>query len=411
MTRNCIFLSLLLCLPLSASNSLAAGPMPSNVSTGRVMGAITTVGANDPETQLIDIYKDIGSNRIAEAREKADALVAAYPHFRLGHLVRGDLLMMLTHPVNTFGAAPDAPPDKLKDLRAEAMVRIRSLQQRPDPELIPKAVLQVGADQKTVLLVDTRRSRLYVYVNDNGKLKLQTDYYISQGKLGINKFREGDQKTPIGVYSVNGRIPGQKLPDFYGTGALPLNYPNEWDRRNGRGGSGIWLHGTPSDNFSRPPLSSDGCVVLANPDLQALYAATEAGKTTVLISDGVEFISKAAWNVEHKAFSQLIEDWSRAAENNDPARWRASYSSRFRSGLGESLNTWFNRQQKGLNGAHGLTVKLSDVSLFLYPGEESMMVGTFTQETSIGKSKNITRKRQYWVKEDSGWKIIYEGTA
>ena len=126
MTRNCIFLSLLLCLPLSASNSLAAGPMPSNVSTGRVLGAITTVGANDPETQLIDIYKDIGSNRIAEAREKADALVAAYPHFRLGHLVRGDLLMMLTHPVNTFGAAPDAPPDKLKDLRAEAMVRIRS---------------------------------------------------------------------------------------------------------------------------------------------------------------------------------------------------------------------------------------------------------------------------------------------
>jgi murein L,D-transpeptidase YafK len=375
------------------------------------MGAITAVGANDPETQLIDIYKDIGSNRIAEAREKADALVAAYPHFRLGHLVRGDLLMMLTHPVNTFGAAPDAPPDKLKDLRAEAMVRIRSLQQRPDPELIPKAVLQVGADQKTVLLVDTRRSRLYVYVNDNGKLKLQTDYYISQGKLGINKFREGDQKTPIGVYSVNSRIPGQKLPDFYGTGALPLNYPNEWDRRNGRGGSGIWLHGTPSDNFSRPPLSSDGCVVLANPDLQALYAATEVGKTTVLISDGVEFISKAAWNVEHKAFSQLIEDWSRAAENNDPARWRASYSSRFRSGLGESLNTWFNRQQKGLNGAHGLTVKLSDVSLFLYPGEESMMVGTFTQETSIGKSKNITRKRQYWVKEDSGWKIIYEGTA
>jgi murein L,D-transpeptidase YafK len=385
--------------------------MPSNVSNGRVMGAITAVGANDPETQLIDIYKDIGSNRIAEAREKADALVAAYPHFRLGHLVRGDLLMMLTHPVNTFGAAPDAPPDKLKDLRAEAMVRIRSLQQRPDPELIPKAVLQVGADQKTVLLVDTRRSRLYVYVNDNGKLKLQTDYYISQGKLGINKFREGDQKTPIGVYSVNSRIPGQKLPDFYGTGALPLNYPNEWDRRNGRGGSGIWLHGTPSDNFSRPPLSSDGCVVLANPDLQALYATTEVGKTTVLISDGVEFISKAAWNVEHKAFSQLIEDWSRAAENNDPARWRASYSSRFRSGLGESLNTWFNRQQKGLNGAHGLTVKLSDVSLFLYPGEESMMVGTFTQETSIGKSKNITRKRQYWVKEDSGWKIIYEGTA
>jgi murein L,D-transpeptidase YafK len=410
MTRNRLFTTVLLCLTFypGASSAWAAGQMPP--VSGRT-GVIATVGANDAEARLIDIYKDIGAYRIAQAREKADALVASYPHFRLGQLVRGDLLMMAARPVNTFGAAPDAPPDKMRDLRAEAMVRIQSLQQRPDPELIPKAVLQVGNDQKTVLVVDTKHSRVYVYSNDDGKLKLQTDYYVSQGKLGVNKFKEGDQKTPIGVYSINGRIPGQKLPDFYGVGALPLNYPNEWDRRNGRGGSGIWLHGTPSDNFSRPPLSSDGCVVLTNPDLQALYTATEVGKTTVLISDGVEFISKAAWNKENKAFSQLIEDWSRDAESDDRSKLLANYSSHFRSGQGENLNTWFNRQQKGLNGAHGLTVKLSDVSLFLYPGEDAVMVGTFTQETSIGKNKNISRKRQYWVKEDTGWKIIYEGTA
>ena len=58
-----------------------------------------------------------------------------------------------------------------------------------------------------------------------------------------------------------------------------------------------------------------------------------------------------------------------------------------------------------------MTVKLSDVSMFLYPGEGAVMVGTFTQETSVGKNKNISHKRQYWVKEDAGWKIIYEGTA
>jgi murein L,D-transpeptidase YafK len=409
MTRNRIIPALLLCLSFDMSNSFAAGPMPPN--GGARSAVIATVGANDAETRLIEIYKDIGAYRIADAREKADALVASYPHFRLGQLVRGDLLLMAARPVNTFGAAPGAPADKMRDLRAEAMVRIQSLQQRPNPELIPKALLQVGNDQKTVLVVDAKRSRLYVYSNEDGTLKLQTDYYISQGKLGVNKLKEGDQKTPIGVYAINGRIPGQKLPDFYGVGALPLNYPNEWDRRNGRGGSGIWLHGTPSDNFSRPPLSSDGCVVLTNPDLQSLYGTAEVGKTTVLISDGVEFITKAAWNKEHKAFNELIEDWSRDAESDDRSKLLANYSSRFRSGQGENLNTWFNRQQKGLNGVHGLTVKLSDVSLFLYPGEDAMMVGTFTQETSIGKSKNVIRKRQYWVKEDSGWKIIYEGTA
>ncbi|MFT2658090.1 hypothetical protein, partial [Escherichia coli] len=77
---------------------------------------------------------------------KADALVAAYPTFRLGHLVRGDLLLMHARPVRNFGAMADGPGDKLKELRDEAMVRIRSLQEKPDPKLIPNAVLQVGED-------------------------------------------------------------------------------------------------------------------------------------------------------------------------------------------------------------------------------------------------------------------------
>ncbi len=42
-------------------------------------------------------------------------------------------------------------------------------------------------------------------------------------------------------------------------------------------GHGIWLHGTPSDTFSRPPKASDGCVVLANTDLDALAKNLQIG--------------------------------------------------------------------------------------------------------------------------------------
>jgi predicted Zn-dependent protease len=63
----------------------------------------------DPEALLIDIYKDLGANRLREAQAKADALVAAYPTFRLGHLVRGDLLLMHARPVRNFGAMADGP--------------------------------------------------------------------------------------------------------------------------------------------------------------------------------------------------------------------------------------------------------------------------------------------------------------
>ena len=60
---------------------------------------------------------------------------------------------------------------------------------------------------------------------------------------------------------------------FYGTAAFPISYPNEWDRRQGRNGFGIWLHGTPSDTYSRPPRASDGCVVLTNQDIQTMNSA------------------------------------------------------------------------------------------------------------------------------------------
>ncbi len=364
----------------------------------------------DPEALLLDIYKDLGNNRLQEAQNKADALVAAYPHFRLGHLVRGDLLMMHVRPIKNFGAITDGPADKLKDLRAEALVRIKSLQERPDPSLIPKPVLQVGDDQKNVLVVDTSRSRMFVYENQGGQLKYITDYYISQGRYGVNKSREGDQRTPLGVYYVNARIPGPKLPDFYGTGALPLNYPNDWDKRNGRSGSGIWLHGTPSDNFSRPPLSSDGCVVLANPDLQSLYATAEVGKTVVVISDNIQFINKTEWNKERNATS-FMDRWQQDMEAADADKLLTNYSPNFRSSIGESLSTWFGRQQKSLNGARPSSVKVRDLSLYRYPGKDEVIVSTFIQETSVGKNKNAIRKRQYWQLEGSQWKIVYEGNA
>jgi hypothetical protein len=43
------------------------------------------------------------------------------------------------------------------------------------------------------------------------------------------------------------------------------------DARRGKTGSGIWLHGTPPDQFVRAPKATDGCVVLANPDLERMH--------------------------------------------------------------------------------------------------------------------------------------------
>lgn len=364
-------------------------------------------GKPDPEVLLIEVYKALGANDLRNALAKADKLVEAYPNFRLGHLVRGDLLLLQTRPIKTFGAV-EGPEDKLKNLREEAMVRLKFLRERPDPDMLPRQVLQLREDQKHVLLVDAKRSRLYVYANRGGQLKLVTDYYISQGKLGVNKLKEGDQKTPVGIYYITSHLPGERLPDFYGSGALPINYPNEWDKINGRGGSGIWLHGTPSDSFSRPPLSSDGCVVLTNPDLHKLVSSVEVGKTPVVISESIDFVSKTKWENDRNLAARLVDSWRRDIESLNPNRVMDNYSRKFKSERGEDLKTWLAKHQQFLSGVRNLSIKLRDATYFFYPGREDMIVSTFTQESMFGKSKTSIRKRQYWAKEGANWKIVYE---
>ena len=380
-------------------------PVPAHAN-GNKPGTPTRL---DPEIMLIEVYKSLAANRLREAQSKADALVAAFPNFRLGHLVRGDLLLLHTQPIKSFGTAANAPAEKLNNLREEAIVRLKSLRERPDPELMPRAVVQMRPDQKNIILVDAKLSRLYVYQNDKGELKLVNDYYVSQGRLGVNKVKEGDQKTPIGVYYITSRLPGAKLPDFYGPGALPINYPNEWDKANGRSGSGIWLHGTPSDSYSRPPLSSDGCVVLTNPDLRELSASVEVGTTPVIISDDIKFVSKARWQADRTSANSMLEAWREDLASGDAQRLRTHYSRNFKSSArGQDLNGWLEKTQQSMLGARKFDVQLQDVSFFRYPDQKELIVAAFTQEAIIGKGKHVTRKRQYWAKESGQWKIVAE---
>lgn len=362
----------------------------------------------NPDALLIEVYKNIAVSNLKNAQLKIDELIEAYPHFQLGHLIRGDLLLMHTQAVSSFGASPNVSAERMKDFRDEASARLKAIRDKPDPDFIPRSILQLRDDQKQILLVDAKRSRLYLYENIDGTPRLVMDYYISQGKLGINKVKEGDQRTPVGIYYITSHLTGTKLPDFYGPGALPINYPNEWDKINGRSGSGIWLHGVSSDIFSRPPLASDGCVVLANSDFLNIAAAVEVGRTPIIISEQVEFISRTKWNADKQAASKLIEDWRTDLESMNQNRLLANYSRNFKTLQGEDINTWFLKQRQLNDSVRDISIKLRDVTQFRYPGKDEIIVSTFTQESIIGKSKTNIRKRQYWIKEASRWRIIYE---
>ncbi len=365
---------------------------------------------NTTETLLQKAIEEIGKLRFDTALVHIDNLIRIQPNFRLAHLIRGDLLLARVKTLSTLGDAPGKQTERITDLREEAIVRLRALRERHSDERIPRNLLQLRPDQKYAVVVDTSRSRLYFYRNDDGRLHLTTDYYISSGKAGAQKMREGDQKTPIGVYHVTSSLPRSKLSDFYGSGAYPINYPNEWDRHMGRNGHGIWLHGTPSNTYSRPPKASDGCVVLTNADLEALASNLQIGVTPVIISEGIEWVSPEELGTERKDFFTQLDRWRADWESRDTDRYLGHYSSKFSAGR-EDLDAWSRHKRQVNTGKTWVKVQLSNLSVFRDPGEKDMLVVTFDQHYQSNNLSNEMKKRQYWRQEDGRWRIVYEGAA
>lgn len=354
----------------------------------------TTYSDSGPEPQLARILAAIEQNKLDSALQQTEALLKQYPNFRLAHLIKGDLLLARGKPLATFGNAKNAPEEKLTDLREEAVARLKAYRDRPsDAGYVPRYLLQMQSDQKHAIVIDTQKARLYLYQNDNGRPRFVADYYISYGKLGAGKMREGDKRTPTGVYHVTSSLSTKKLGDFYGSGAFPINYPNEWDKRQGRNGYGIWLHGTPSDTYSRPPKASDGCVVLSNADLNALAKNLQIGLTPVIISNSIEWLSHDDWQNERTGLNKKIDEWRADWESRDVGRYLKHYSTKFRTK--EQTYEQFAQQKRQVNaGKEWVKVKLSNVSMFRDPKDELVVV-TFEQDYQSNNLNNQMRKRQY----------------
>lgn len=406
MRKTAPAIALIVLLTLTALG--AAGSMG---FTGGDSKPPATFSDSGPEPQLSKIFDEIEKNRLDKALEQTEALLTQYPKFRLAHLIKGDLLLARSMPLVTFGNAKNAPQDKLADLRDEAIARLKAYRNRQSTaDYVPRYLLQMQPDQEHAIVVDTQKSRLYLYRNDNGRPRFVADYYITHGKLGAEKMREGDKKTPVGVYHVTSSLPTKKLGDFYGSGAFPINYPNEWDKRQGRNGHGIWLHGTPSDTFARPPRASDGCVVLTNQDLDVVAKNLQVGLTPVIISDTVEWLSLDDWNRERNELNKTIESWRTDWESRDTGRYLSHYSKRFKSG--DQNFDEFAAQKKQVNAnKEWIKVKVNNLSVFRSPGKDEVVVVTFEQDYRSNNLDNQMKKRQYWLREDGKWKIIYEGSA
>ena len=398
---------------------LSAAFLPVNYakSISSTGSARQSAGVLEPEAVLLKTLAEISNQRPDNALAEIEKVINAYPNFRLAHLIKGDLLMARTRPISGVGNVTEAPQEQLDDLRDEARARVGRLQNGRPKDQVPRYLVQMPPEQRYALVVDTAKSTLYVFENKAGEARYVADYYVTIGKKGMDKFREGDNKTPLGVYHVTGSISREqlnnkygRLAEQYGVGALPISYPNEWDKRDGRNGSGIWLHGVPFDTYSRPPRASNGCVALTNEDFMTISASAQVGVTPVIIANGIEWASADATRTVRLDLGQALEGWRRDWESLHTDNYLKHYSAQFSNGK-QKVDAWAEHKYRVNAGKTWLKVKIDNVSMFYYPGASDLAVVTFDQDYNSSNLAGQSRKRQYWKKESSGWKIVYEGAG
>lgn len=375
------------------------------------------------EARLVGIYELIRQARHREALEQAEALTKDLPNFQLAQLVLGDLLTLQTRPLRTLGDVPDtkalAAEQQLRVLREQSRRRLLALTERPPEGAVPTQFLSLSTQSRHAIAVDASRSRLYLFENisvraDGGadktqspaRLKLIGDYYISVGQSGIDKLLEGDLRTPVGVYYITSSLDPSRLPDLYGSGALPINYPNALDVQRGKTGSGIWLHGSPSEQFARPPLASEGCVVLSNPDFESILARVETRTTPVVIANELNWVDPSALDQDRRRFEASLEAWRQSKSKGNLDQLRTHYSEQFNN-QGQNLNDWWPHMTSEVKAQGAREVQLKDLSMLNWRDKDDTMVVTFG-EVAQGQTRGLT-KRQYWIREEDQWKIFYEG--
>jgi murein L,D-transpeptidase YafK len=361
------------------------------------------------EGSFITGISAIRSNDLDSALNTFAHLAKERPNFKLAQLVYADLLASRAGPLTRIAANASVEKTQLQPLTEEAKVRVKYHQQPIARGFYPKNVIKMSDDQKHVIVVDMSLSRLYLFENNQGQPRLIKDFYASIGKKGADKLVSGDNKTPIGVYFITTRLLDENLPSKYGSGALPLNYPNALDYQLKKTGNGIWLHGSPTDTYSRAPLASEGCVSLTNEDFSELDSLVGIATTPVILGEKIEWLSLLQWQQQQEQALNLIAKWEQDWESLDKERYIRHYSEAFNSGK-DNYQTWKQKKAR-INGSKTfIKVELNNLSLYSYPDNKNILVSQFVQNyTSSNFKASNSHKRLYWKKEQEDWKIIYEG--
>ena len=401
----------------------AIAPYPASAGTLPPGSPLAGAFVGSPESRLIGIYRAIGEQQTDVAIDAAAALTHDVPSFKLAQFVYADLLTARMGGAPRFGVSSDkaaggdpAVAAQLGELRDEAQQRLHALQERPPEGMVPAEFIVLPKAVHHAIAVDTSRSRLYLFENGAHGVRLVSDHYVSVGKQGVDKSVEGDQRTPLGVYFVSDRMAAGSLGAEFGAGAMQLNYPNLFDKLQGRTGSGIYVHGVPFNTYSRPPKDSDGCVTLANDELVMLMNTVPLHDTPVIITRKIHWVAGTAAALHSAEILDAVNHWQSVRAADDRASLAAFYEPGAEPAAPAAPPS---APTPAFVMVHGkrrpapvpppAPIGFDNLSVMTWSDVKETMVVTFHEHA--GHTGRETVLRQYWERDASRWKIVAEGTV
>jgi murein L,D-transpeptidase YafK len=275
-------------------------------------------------------------------------------------------------------------------------------------EKVPAGIVQLGNGSfyNPYAIVVDKTARITTVWKQKEDLSLEKviEYPSDIGKLNGNKSKLGDHRTPEGIYFIQKMYEGPGLPfDKYGKRAFTLDYPNLFDQRAGKTGSGIWLHAIPdTETLER---GSRGCVVLRNDSILDISKYITIGeKTPFLIYDKIPYQTQDERKKSNTEVEATLAKWLEAWKSENIDEYMKYYSEKFYS-LKMNVTKW--RQYKT-----ELAAKYEDIQVSLYSPIVLEHSGGFViralQAYRSSAHQDFGEKVIYLEKTENGLKIVAE---
>ncbi|WP_024955272.1 L,D-transpeptidase family protein [Sulfurospirillum arcachonense] len=223
-------------------------------------------------------------------------------------------------------------------------------------------------DLDTLLIASKKNKELRVYQSSKNQIKhLSTYENVIVGADG-DKYKEGDLKTPLGVYRIKQRfIPPDQ---FYGPLAFVLSYPNTFDKVQGKNGHGIWIHGSPLDGSPRDPMSK-GCIVLDNNTIELLDKKIMPKNSITIVSEnGIKAVDKS----EISTILANLFQWKNAWKNSDIKTYLSFYSDEFKRYDGLKKKNFARMKKSIFARKEAKTIIFKGINISPYPNEKGKRI-------------------------------------